>query len=246
MAPPGSGRSGGAAAALGGRRPALADPHRRPLSDVPRHDDRQRRSGRRAVEPARRRLSAAVGRERLRADLRRSDAGGGHAGRPPGAQARDAGRRCRVHRRLAVRRAGAHGVHPDRRPGDHGRRRRRERAGHAVDHPPPLPRARAPRPGAGRLGRGRRAGAGHGSGDRRRPGGSRRLARRVLVQPRRRPARLARGAGHRARELRPAGGPHRRRRLSPGPARAGHGGLRRHPRRDHRLSRSRGRSRCSW
>ena len=122
---------------------------------------------------------------------------------------------------------------------DHGRGRRRQRAGHAVDHPPPLPRAR---PRARALGAWAAvAGLALAMG----PviggvlvglGGWR---ARVLVQPRRRPARPAGRARHRARERRPAGGPHRHRRLRARPARARHGDLRRHPRRDHRLPRPR-------
>ncbi len=116
--------------------------------------------------------------------------GMGIAGRPSGAQARDARRARRVHRRLAVRRACAPpSRHAGGGPGDHGRGRRGQRARHAVDHPPPLPRASAPRPRARRLGGRGRSGAGHGSGARRRARRPGRLAHRVLVQPRRRPAR---------------------------------------------------------
>ena len=105
-------RAEGAAVGRGGgrRRPPAGarHPERRPLSDVPRHDDRQRRAGRRAVEPARRRLPAAVGGQRLRPHLRQPHARRGHPGRPARAQAGDARRPGGVLRRLAGRRPGAH------------------------------------------------------------------------------------------------------------------------------------------
>ena len=172
MPQPEAGRDFGAAAADGGRRPALATLTRRPLPDVPRHDDRQRRPGRRPVEPARRRLAAAVGRERLRPDLRRPHAGAWARW----ATAWDASAscwavspcssaaRCSAPWRPACPLLVAARV-------DHGRGRRGQRARHAVDHPPPLPRAGAARPGAGRVGRRGRSRPGHGAGDRRRAGG---------------------------------------------------------------------------
>ena len=121
-----------------------------------------------AVDPARRRLLAPVGGQRLRPGVRQPHAGLRHLGRPAGPQASDAGWRGRVHRRLAcwgpspltsaslIAARAIMGV------------------GAAACEPGTLsilrqvyPRARGPRPGPRGLGGHRRAGPGHGAGHRR-------------------------------------------------------------------------------
>ena len=129
---------------------------RRPVRGRPRRLDRQRRA---ADDRRRARLlpgQPLLGRQRLRAHLRRLPAArrparrparpaAGLHGRPRPVRARLAGRRLRRERRRADRRA--------RRPGP---RRRDRLARRALDRHHHLPRRRGAQQGARRLGRGRR------------------------------------------------------------------------------------------
>ncbi len=67
--------------------------------------------------------------------------------------------------------------------GHHGRRRRCLRAGHALGHQADLSRPQVSGPRRGLVGGHGRSGVGHGSGHRWHPGGHRRLAGDLLVQP---------------------------------------------------------------
>src|SRR5579875_2658993 len=135
------------------------------------HHGRERGPGRRPVPAPRGGRAVAMGRQRLCPHLRRPHDDRGHDLRPLRAQAGDAVGPGGVRRRLAPRGAGPQPGRADRGPGGHGRGCRRLRAGHAVGHPPPVPRRGGARPGPGRLGGGVGPGSGSRPRDRGRPGG---------------------------------------------------------------------------
>ena len=118
---------------------------RGPLPHLPRQHGRQRRAGQRPERPARRRHLAAVGGQRLCADVRQLHAGRRDARRHPRAQAHHARRRGHLLRRLRRGRAGGQRRLAHRRPGHHGHRRRGQRARHPVDHPARVPGSEDPR-----------------------------------------------------------------------------------------------------
>src|SRR5579875_1535993 len=180
------------------------------------HHGRERGPGRRPVPAPRGGRAVAMGRQRLCPHLRRPHDDRGHDLRPLRAQAGDAVGPGGVRRRLAPRGAGPQPGRADRGPGGHGRGCRRLRAGHAVGHPPPVPRRGGARPGPGRLGGGVGPGSGSRPRDRGRPGGRWHLEGGVLVQRGRGGRHLGPGAGGCPRERRPGGGPSRPGRLRHG------------------------------
>ena len=116
-------------------------------------------------------------------------------------------------RRVRGLRAGDQRRLAHRRPRHHGRRRRGQRARHAVHHPPRLPRPRDPRRRLGGVGRRLGPRPGPRAGHRRRAGRVLELAGHLLVQPGLRRRRVRAGGRLRARVGRPPGPPDRLRRV---------------------------------
>ncbi len=228
------------------RRPAAAVARRAgravhaAVPDLPGQHDRQRGARQHPGRPARERLVAAVGGQRLRADLRQHHAGLRDDRRRVRPQDRHAVRGRGVLRRLAAVRAG-----PERRRAD----RRARRSWVSARRPASPARcpccatctpSSAPGPGDRGLGGGVRAGARGRAGARRGAGRRLELARDLLVQPGLRPGRAGRGrdraAGERGSGRAPGGhrGHAARRGRPVGP------GVRGHPRGERGLRLARG------
>jgi hypothetical protein len=198
---------------LGGPGPGAGHPVRCPVPDLPRQHHRERGAGQRAERPACGGDVAAMGGQRLRPHLCQLHVGRRNAGRHPRAQADHVGRRGGLLCRISPGRARQQRRLVDRRPSGHGRRRRRQRAGHAVHHPPRLS-------GQGDSGRrarrvGCRVGTGTGpwSGDRGRVGRLLELAGHLLVQFGLRRGGVRAGRRGRPRDVGSSGPPDRRRRI---------------------------------